>query len=99
MTDRDKDLNYIVPLWDSKFWKIPKGRLTSVVANAAQRSIRQISGRMESKEAWNDYLGISYEQIGPMNLIRNNFASGLISMGTGELVRWRLFRQAIKNET
>ena len=84
LTNRDRDMNYIFPLGDGRFVKMPKGRLMSVFGSGIQRSMRYFNGKEDFETAFKEYLDISSEQAGPPNILMNNVFSGLISMWTGK---------------
>lgn len=65
----DKNLNYLVPLGDGKWAKIPKGRVLSVFASMANGAVRAANGEpLEVIDIFETFM----EQVAPINPLESN---------------------------
>ena len=72
LNDRDKENNFVFPIGDGIWVKVPKGRALSVFGSAAQRGLRAIKGE---KDAFNGFISQAYEQVGVPDPLTNNIFS------------------------
>lgn len=76
LNDRDKENNYVFPIGDGVWAKIPKGRALSVFGSAAQRTARFLKG---DKDAFNGFIQRAYDQVGVPNPLTNNIFSQVLN--------------------
>lgn len=69
ISNRDKNLNYLVPLGDGKWVKIPRGRVLSVFASMAHGGVRAAKGeKLDILDTWETFR----EQVAPINPLDSN---------------------------
>jgi hypothetical protein len=75
---RDKDVNYLIKLWDGMWLKIPKGRVLSVMGMPIYRIKQLIEGE---EIGWGEFISTAADQVAPMNPLTDNvFASALTAI-------------------
>lgn len=78
LNTRDKENNYIIKI-GSKFIKIPKGRIVSVLAGATLRTGETLEG---NKNSWDGYLKNVSQQISPVENLNRTILSPFKDVAT-----------------
>lgn len=69
ITNRDKNLNFLIPLGEGKWVKIPRGRTLSVFASMAHGGVRVAKGeKLDILDTWETF----QEQVAPINPLDSN---------------------------
>lgn len=72
LTDRDKDVNFLIKIGDNDWIRIPKGRVISMVGNLANRGIRLSKGE---EIDWNQFFDTLLDQTAPISPTESNILS------------------------
>lgn len=78
LNERDKDMYFLIPTGDGKYFKLPKGRVLSVIGGFARRGFDYAMGDKDVFEGFGKFV---LEQTAPSNPFTNNIASPLINAG------------------
>lgn len=81
LNDRDKDANFIFPIGDGKFIKIPKGRMMSVFGASARAVLESAKG---NNEALSNLPKFAENQIAPTNPLESNILSPIIGVSNNK---------------
>lgn len=97
MSDYTKNAYYMIPLGNGQFFKIPKGRITSITGNLMQGIVRDIiSGDQdENKTDWGAYGESVINNVAPTNPLENMIGMSTIRV-LGNNKRWT--GQEIEND-
>jgi len=79
ITNRNKDTYFLFKIGQDQWAKIPKGRVVSLLGNAAQRTLRTVK---DEEDAWADFINTSVDNVLPMNPITNNIYSPIHAVKT-----------------
>lgn len=77
LTDRDKDVNFILKYGDNKWLKIPKGRIVSFVGNLVNRGVRIAKGQ---DVEWGEFLSTAADQTAPISPFESNIISPILAV-------------------
>lgn len=72
LNERDKDLYYLIPIGDGKYFKVAKGRVLSVIGGFARRGFEYAMG---DKDVFEGFGKFALEQTAPSNPFENNLYS------------------------
>ena len=77
LTDRDKDVNFILKYGDNKWLKIPKGRVVSFAGNLVNRGVRIGKGQ---EVEWSEFLSTAADQTAPISPFESNIISPILAV-------------------
>lgn len=77
LTDRDKDVNFILKYGDNKWLKIPKGRVISFAGNLVNRGVRIVKGQ---DVEWGEFLSTAADQTAPISPFESNIISPILAV-------------------
>ena len=92
LNERDKDMYFLIPTGDGKYFKLPKGRVLSVIGGFARRGFEYAEG---DKNAYKGFGKFALEQIAPSNPFENNIYSPIQAVRNN--TTW--YGTPIENET
>ncbi len=101
LPDYTKDNYFLFKLDDGKFFRIPKGRLSSVIGGIARRTLETAQGK---EVDWNSVVDTTINQLAPNNPLTNNVIAPITqaisnkSWFGGDIVNTRLQKLPISEQ-